>query len=221
MVIAAPMKEFTKRLQHLTSGKSVQKVSTETKLPQDYISCLFNETDGPTAFALRSIADAYGVTTDYLLGRTEDGNPSDKYMEGVKYAIYEILKELDIYGSTEIRNSGDTDDGMCAATAERIIAAFSGRTEEKEPAQAEAGQAHKEISNTNNIAQCKEVVKNFTNFPPILMEFARQCFGDINVQHIYAHDDVNADCRSVDIEFVGGDGDRYRILLESVETGEG
>lgn len=42
------------------------------------------------------------------------------YMDGVKKAIYEIMKEADIPGSQEIRESGDTDDGMCAQAAERI-----------------------------------------------------------------------------------------------------
>ena len=99
-----------------------------------------------------------------------------------------------------------------------------GRTEEKEPAPAAVGQAQKEKNiatrNVNSIAQTSEVVNNFTYFLPILMDFARQYFGDINVQHISAHDDVNSDSQSVDIEFVSGDGYRYRILLESVETEE-
>lgn len=44
------------------------------------------------------------------------------YMDGIKKAIYEIMKEADIPGSNEIRNSGDTDDGMCAKVSERINA---------------------------------------------------------------------------------------------------
>lgn len=44
------------------------------------------------------------------------------YLDGVKYAIYEIFKEADIPGSQEIRDSGDTDDGMCARAAEKIRA---------------------------------------------------------------------------------------------------
>lgn len=153
---------FIKRFSELTKGQTIKEIAEQIGF-SPYAVRLWNCGEMPYVHQLPQIADAYNVTIDYLLGRTE----------------------------------------------------------EKEPAQAEAGQAHKEISNTNNIAQSEKVVKNFTNFPPILLDFAHQYFGDINVQHIYAHDDVNADCRSVDIEFVGGDGDRYRILLESVETGEG
>ncbi len=43
-----------------------------------------------------------------------------EYLNGVKYAIYEIMKEADIYGSNTIRNSGDTVDGMCAQAAQTI-----------------------------------------------------------------------------------------------------
>lgn len=45
---------------------------------------------------------------------------AEEYMRGVKYAIYEIFKEADIPGSQEIRDSGDSDDGMCAQAAELI-----------------------------------------------------------------------------------------------------
>lgn len=54
------------------------------------------------------------------------------YMCGVKKAIYEIMKEADIPGSEEIRDSGDSDDGMCSQVAERInskIAASNGETQ--------------------------------------------------------------------------------------------
>jgi HPt (histidine-containing phosphotransfer) domain-containing protein len=44
------------------------------------------------------------------------------YMDGVKKAVYEIMKEADIPGSQEIRDSGDTDDVMCTKVAERIKA---------------------------------------------------------------------------------------------------
>ena len=43
-----------------------------------------------------------------------------EWMAGVQYAIYEIMKECDVPGSNEIRESGDSDDGMCAQAAEKI-----------------------------------------------------------------------------------------------------
>jgi hypothetical protein len=44
------------------------------------------------------------------------------YMDGVKKAIYEIMKEADVYGSNVIRKSGDADDGMCAQAAKLLTA---------------------------------------------------------------------------------------------------
>lgn len=56
------------------------------------------------------------------LERLKSSHNNESYMEGVKYAIYEIFKEADVPGSREIRVSGDTDDGMCARAAEKIRA---------------------------------------------------------------------------------------------------
>ena len=44
------------------------------------------------------------------------------YMDGVRYAIYEIMKEADVYGSQTIRDSGDTADGMCEQAVRLITA---------------------------------------------------------------------------------------------------
>ena len=98
-----------------------------------------------------------------------------------------------------------------------------GRTKEKEPAQAEAGQAHQKIYYVNNsIAQSEEVVKNLTNFPPMLIEFARKFFGEIDVRHIYAHDaNNNQETSEAEIEFRSMDhGGKYIIRLEKCEGGE-
>ena len=46
---------------------------------------------------------------------------NNDYMDGVKYAIYEIMKEVDIPGSNEICNGGDSDDEMCVQAAIRIL----------------------------------------------------------------------------------------------------
>ena len=47
------------------------------------------------------------------------------YQDGVLDVIYELAKELDVE-SQDIRNSGDSVDGMCAAFADRIRDAFDG-----------------------------------------------------------------------------------------------
>ena len=43
----------------------------------------------------------------------------DEYRQGVEYVIYELMKELDVPGSNEIRKLPSTDD-ICAAAAEKI-----------------------------------------------------------------------------------------------------
>lgn len=45
------------------------------------------------------------------------------YQDGVLDVIYELAKELDVE-SQDIRNSGDSVDGMCASFADRIRDAF-------------------------------------------------------------------------------------------------
>lgn len=47
-----------------------------------------------------------------------------EYVDGAKYAIYEIMKESNIPGSQAIRDSGGTIDMMCAAVANKIRAAL-------------------------------------------------------------------------------------------------
>lgn len=152
---------FRKRFSELTKGESAEEISNNTELTPEYVKGLLKGERYPDIFDLYSIADSYNVTTDYLLGRTE----------------------------------------------------------EKEPAPAAAGQAHKEISNTNNIAQSEEVVKNFTYFPPILLEFAQQHFGDIEVQRIFAFDDITApdNLKRAEIEFTDCTGNRYRIRVDGIK----
>jgi hypothetical protein len=48
---------------------------------------------------------------------------SGTYQDGVLDVIYELAKDLDVE-SQDIRNSGDSVDGMCAAFADRIRDAF-------------------------------------------------------------------------------------------------
>ena len=154
---------FRKRFSKLTKGESAKEISNKTDFTPKYVTGLLNGKQYPDIFDLYCIADAYGVTTDYLLGRRE----------------------------------------------------------EKEPAQAEAGQAL-EVSTTNNIAQSEEVVKNLTNFPPLLIEFARKLFGEIDVRHMYAHDaNNNQETSEAEIEFLSIDhGGKYLIRLEKCEGEE-
>lgn len=84
---------------------------------------------------------------------------------------------------------------------------------EKEPAQAAAGQAITGNYNTTNIAQSEGIVKNFTDFLPILLEFAQQLFGDIKVLQIHAADYSDNE-KSAQVTFVDDDGNKYYIRLE-------
>ena len=157
---------FSKKLHEIINGatasEAIEKVNGRITVRE--MQSLLDGEYSPNIVTLCNIADAYGVTTDYLLGRTE----------------------------------------------------------EKEPAPAAAGQAHKEISNTNSIAQTSEVVNNFTFFPSILTEFARQCFGDIEVKRILAFDDITApdNLKRAEIEFTDCADNRYRIRVEGIKEEE-
>ena len=49
----------------------------------------------PKGDILSKLANHFSVTTDYLLGRTDDPNPPVQLMEGLEYAFIEGWKELD------------------------------------------------------------------------------------------------------------------------------
>lgn len=158
---------FRKRLSELTEGESAKEISIKTHFTPKYAEDFLNGKRCPDIFDLCRIADAYNVTTDYLLGRTE----------------------------------------------------------EKEPAQAAAGQAQKETNNTlhytNSIAQPSEIVKNFTDFLPILLEFARQHFGEIELQSIESHNITDEKVyihRSAEVTFTNSKGGKYCMILEEMEA---
>ena len=86
--------------------------------------------DPPRSGMCRIPEDDAAKLRQYIAARRAAPENSD-YMDGVKYAIYEIFKEADISGSQEIRDSGDTDDGMCARAAEKIRAELYAAPENK------------------------------------------------------------------------------------------
>ena len=154
---------FEERFGKLTKGQSEDEIAEQIGIyPLEVRRWIYGEL--PYVRQLPQIADAYGVTTDYLLGRTE----------------------------------------------------------EKEPAQATAGQAPQTRINTHSIAQTSEVVNNFTYFPPILLEFARQYFGDIEAQRIFAFDDITApdNLKRAEIEFTDCTGNRYLIRVDGIKEEE-
>ena len=78
------------------------------------------------------IMPQHGCGKEHIAAFNRRAAPENSdYMDGVKYAIYEIFKEADISGSQEIRDSGDTDDGMCARAAEKIRAELYAAPENK------------------------------------------------------------------------------------------
>lgn len=49
----------------------------------------------PTQEVLIKLADYFGVSVDYLLGRTDEKSPSlDEQLEGVEFALFGEIKEL-------------------------------------------------------------------------------------------------------------------------------
>lgn len=151
---------FRKRFSELTEGESAEDISNKTHFTPKYAKEFLKGERCPDIFDLGRIADAYGVTTDYLLGRTE----------------------------------------------------------EKEPATAEAGQALTGNYNNSNIAQSEDIVKDFTEFLPILMGFAKYHFGDdVAVQSVEAGGIHGATNKVAAINFTIGDGYKYRITVEGVK----
>ena len=158
------MEIFTERFNELVKGETVKDISEKIHITVGYVANLLSGKQWPDGTDLLCIADAYGVTTDYLLGRTE----------------------------------------------------------EKEPAPAAAGQAPQTRINTHSISQTSEVVNNFTYFTPILLDFARQHFGDIEVKRIFAFDDITApdNLKRAEIEFTDCVDNRYRIRVDGIKEVE-
>ena len=83
------------------------------------------KTEGKVQELERLTAMNYGADVNLLLneaGRLAVDRDAS-YMDGVKNTIYEIMKEADVPGSQAIRDSGDSDDGMCAQAAVLLTAA--------------------------------------------------------------------------------------------------
>lgn len=143
---------FSKKLHEVINGAPVEEAvkRVNERITVGEMKGLLDGEYSPNIIAICDIADAYGVTTDYLLGRAE----------------------------------------------------------EKETATVKQSHA----------AQLTEVINNFTNFPPVLQEFAHQYFGDIEVESIHArHAKGKIDpVIKAEIDFVGKDGETYRICVERI-----
>ena len=128
------------------------------------------------------------------------------------------ISEEHIYGLVEeIKNPNDLELCNIADVYNVTVDYLLGRTEEKEPAQAEAGQAKKDTyHDTNNIAQSEEVVKNFTDFLPILVNFAKRHFGDIELQSMEATDIRSRSSNMAQIRFTN-DGYDCRIVVDKAK----
>ena len=153
------------RLREVTNGNAPEEIALKIGhwiSFADYISGMIEGKYPPMVYELVEIANAYNVTTDYLLGRTED----------------------------------------------------------KEPAPAVAGQALTGNYNTNNIAQSSEVVNSFIEFLPILINLAEQHFGDIKILTVDGNDISGGSFKLAGIRFENGDGWRCRLLVEAYKRGE-
>lgn len=119
-------KSFIERFKKITAGDTFEEIAIKAMGDRTFTniirSCFDNELMAD-ARVLRNIADAYGVTTDYLLGRTE----------------------------------------------------------EKEPAQAEAGQALTGNYNTNSISHSEDVVKSLEPFLSLAVAMAERKHEEITV----------------------------------------
>ena len=92
---------FLERTLELIEKKNISKnkLLTDLKLSKNSFVDWQNRGTIPSAETIEKIADYFGVTTDYLLGRTDDINqkPGDSNikMDDFSYALYNESRELD------------------------------------------------------------------------------------------------------------------------------
>lgn len=82
--------KLARNLQNLRESKDWTKTTVAKKLGIKTVSTYANWEYGirePDNETLTKLADLYGVSTDYLLGRTDDPRPIDKDEEEFKQAI--------------------------------------------------------------------------------------------------------------------------------------
>ena len=75
----AEMQPFSVRLKELRKEKGVKQAEIAETLgctPNHYQKIEYGQINVPST-NLMILADYFGVTTDYLLGRSEDGGPAD------------------------------------------------------------------------------------------------------------------------------------------------
>ena len=92
---------FLERTLELIEKKNISKnkLLTDLKLSKNSFVDWQNRGTIPSAETIEKIADYFGVTTDYLLGRTDDINQkpgeSNIKMDDFSYALYNESRELD------------------------------------------------------------------------------------------------------------------------------
>lgn len=74
------------------------------------------------------VIDKNTALPQQALQMMEQKRADDEFFQGAQQAIYELMKELDVSGSNEIRKLASVDD-MCAAAAERIRERFASNKE--------------------------------------------------------------------------------------------
>lgn len=92
---------FVQRLKSLRQEHKISQKELASKLFLSQQTVAKWETDGatPNPETLSKIADIFGVSVDYLLGRTDEKNPGQKDPEfdvnTIEYALYGEARELD------------------------------------------------------------------------------------------------------------------------------
>lgn len=92
---------FLERTLELIERKNISKnkLLTDLKLSKNSFVDWKNRGTVPSAETIEKIADYFGVTTDYLLGRTDDINQkpgeSNIKMDDFSYALYNESRSLD------------------------------------------------------------------------------------------------------------------------------
>ena len=87
---------FRERLQkrRLKKGVSQTTVAQHLNITRQAYNHYETGQRQPTQEVLIKLADYFGVSVDYLLGRTDVPNPAESPLDGVEFAFYGEIKDL-------------------------------------------------------------------------------------------------------------------------------
>ena len=104
---------FSERLKatRLERGYTLKVLGRRIGMAESTVSLYESGKREPDLETIQRIADVFGVTTDYLLGRTDDPTPADEkkgsldeQLSGIEFALFGEIRELDDEDKLDILN---------------------------------------------------------------------------------------------------------------------